>query len=329
MKTISIGNVAGTPGGKVRGYVDLAAQPDGSDLRIPVCIAQGHEDGPTLGIVGGVHGDEYEGREALLRVFEAVEPKLLRGALVGIPTANLPAFQAMSRVGNIDYLDLNRSFPGGPDGFVTQRIAHFLTCTFLPKVDYLLDLHSAGLNYALLPYVGYVNTEDDLGRDSLALAKAFGIKHLYGSSPFSNVFRLEARKQGIPSLLVEVKGEGRCLESEVGLIETGIQNVMKHLGMMDGQFEGLPESYTFIEAGPEGEFLHADTGGFLRSMVALGDTVREGQLLGTITGPLGEPRSEIRAPHDGIVMDYRTLPVTRLGEWTFFIANLVREEPSA
>ena len=132
------------PGERRRLWLPLGHRPDGGPLGLPLVVVRGALPGPTLGVVAGVHGDEYEGPEALRRFLAGLDPARLRGTVVATPQANPPAFEAGQRTGAVDHLDLNRAFPGRPDGFLTQRIADLLVGEVVGPADALVDLHGGG-----------------------------------------------------------------------------------------------------------------------------------------------------------------------------------------
>ena len=48
---------------------------------LPTIAVTGVNPGPTLFVVAGVHGDEYEGMAAIRRVAAQIEPSQIRGSL--------------------------------------------------------------------------------------------------------------------------------------------------------------------------------------------------------------------------------------------------------
>ena len=112
-------------------------------VMIPVCVVK-NGDGPTALLTGGNHGDEYEGPVALSRLAQELRAEDVRGRVIIVPFMNTPAFLAGKRTSPIDAGNLNRSFPGRPDGTVTQKIADYFQRTLLPLADVVLDIHSGG-----------------------------------------------------------------------------------------------------------------------------------------------------------------------------------------
>jgi predicted deacylase len=282
-----------------------------------------------VGIVAGIHGDEFEGPEALRRFVQGLDPARLHGCVLAVLQANPLAFETFGRVGSIDSLDLNRAFPGNPDGFLTQRIAHLLVTEIVEKSDFLLDLHGGGLSYDLHPYVGFNSTPGPLGEASFRLAKSFGFELLYGSTPFPSVLRLEAARRDIPAILVEVGGNGRLNRDLVEIEKRGLINVARHLGLLEGEPQDLPPTYRVLQAPESGEFIQAPTGGFLISQVRAGQEVEKGQVLGTLVDVFGNELAVERATVSGILVEYRTVPVTRTGDWTYAVIPVVATATAA
>jgi uncharacterized protein len=324
-KPIEVGGDRVPPGERRQLRLPLGHRPDGTVLGFPVVVVNGARPGPRLGIIAGIHGDEFEGPEGLRRFLSGLDPATLCGTIIAVLQANPPAHEVHARAGAVDYLDLNRAFPGNPDGFLTERIADLLVREVVEKSDFLIDLHSGGLAYDLVPYVGFNSTPGQVGEASFALARSFGIELLYGSTPFPHVLRLEAAKRDIPAILVEVGGDGRLQADLIPVVQGGLENAARHLGLLEGSPRSLPESNRVLKAPPGGEFVQASTGGFLVSEVGVGDEVKAGQLLGRLVDVFGSELARMEAQVSGIVVSYRTLPVTRTGDWTYAVIPVVAQ----
>ncbi|MFQ5704210.1 MAG: succinylglutamate desuccinylase/aspartoacylase family protein, partial [Gemmatimonadales bacterium] len=116
-------------------------------------VVGGLGDGPTVGICAAIHGNEPTGTKIVIDVARQLADLDFRGRLLLLPVANPPAFQANSRHTPIDDLNLNRVFPGNPDGWFTEQLAHTITDQFLNEIDVLIDLHSGGTVGMFLPCV--------------------------------------------------------------------------------------------------------------------------------------------------------------------------------
>lgn len=322
---LRIGDVSVGPGESQKGWLSITYRPDGSPVRLPVILAHGSRPGPTLYMHGGIHGDEYEGPEAILRVMSRLDAKALAGLLIAVPFVNPSALESGTRKGVFDLGDLNRFFPGKPDGYFSDQLCKVIIDEFVSRADYLIDIHSNGENFMHVPHVIYVKDESQAARKSLELARIYGTPYLHGGPAWPNVIRMEAARRGIPAITPEIGGEGRLREAETQMNEKGITNVMKALGMLDGSPAGLPGSYTLIEGHPTSEYVNSHMGGLLRSRVGLGAAVEEGDVLGILVNPLGEEMEAIRAPQTGIVMGMRTKPHTLPGDWTYFVGKITAQ----
>jgi predicted deacylase len=312
------------PGTRRDGWISLGHRPDGTRLAIPVTVVRGIAPGPRLALIAGVHGDEFENCEGIRRFLNGIDPAGLRGTIVATPQANPNAFEAHSRHSAVDHLDLNRSFPGDEAGFVTQRVAAAITKHLVEGADYLLDMHSGGMVLDLAPFVGFDATPGSIGERSFALAKSTGLEVLYGSTPFSNVLRLEAARRGIPAILVEIGAQGRLVEELVDLSCAVLASVTGYLDMWDCDGRTAPrDDYLVLKAPASGEFMHASTGGFLTHRVRLGQVVQLGDLLGVVTDPFGNELDRIVAPNGGFIAEMRCIPVVHTGDWTYAVLPVV------
>lgn len=323
---VEIAGITVSRGGRGEGWLSLGRRPDGSSLGIPTIVIHGAQLGPRIALIAGVHGDEFDCVEGMRRFLSDVDPAELKGTIVATPQANPTAYEQFSRHNPVDHLDLNRNFPGDPNGFLTERIADALCRNFVDGSDYLIDLHSGGMVLGLAPYVGFDSSLDELGRRSFRLAQATGMETLYGSVAFSNVLRLAARKRGVASILIEIGCEGRLREESAQQARMTLATALRGLQMVSDQpswrFNAVGE-HTLVEAGKGGELMHAPTGGFLNTRVELGEIVSEGQVLGELVDPFGRLVEKIYAPQDGLVAEMRTIPVCRVGDWTFAVLPIV------
>ena len=114
-------------------------------------------------VLACVHGDEFEGVAAIHELFRRLEPERLRGTLLAVPMLNLPAAVAVHRFSPVDHLNLARTFPGRPDGTITERIAYHTDRHLIARADLLVDLHSAGSRYSMPTLCGYCTLGDDIG----------------------------------------------------------------------------------------------------------------------------------------------------------------------
>ncbi len=114
-----------------------------ANVMIPITSVS-HGKGPKVLVMGGNHGDEYQGQIAAMKLARELTPEMVTGEIILIPSLNFPAARTASRLSPLDGANLNRSFPGAPEGTVTSQIAHYLTHTLFPRVDVVIDIHSGG-----------------------------------------------------------------------------------------------------------------------------------------------------------------------------------------
>lgn len=303
---------------KETGWLEVASRADGGNWRLPWLYVTGATAGPTLLVTAAVHGDEYEGVAAIPQIFRQMEPETLRGTLVMVPVCNMPAYEAATRSSPIDGLNLARVFPGDRQGTVTQQIAYWLTEKLLKQVDFFIDLHSGGVAYHIPTLIGYIYSDDPLGRRSQAAARAFGAPVLWGHPlplpPGRSVSA--ATELGVPSLYTEAPGGGRVAADDLACFVEGVLNVMKHLEMLPDQPLPRPTTHDLVGDGNLDSFniISAPVAGYFQPEVAVLEEVEAGQRLGVIQDFFGEVLAEITAGHDGVVILLRALPRVHVGD---------------
>jgi predicted deacylase len=294
----------------------VASLADGQELVVPVHRLAGSGDGPTLGLVALLHGDETLPNEIVRRVLQAVDPTGLRGSILAAPLGHAPALEALTRNSPIDMLDLNRSFPGARDGWVTERLAYVLAHEFLDRVDLLIDMHSGGV----FPTVDYVYTTPE----ARTLALALGCELMYvARDPHPGGLLGVARARGIPATILEIGGGLVGDEYFIGKGVRAVLNVLKRFGMIDGEPE-LPEQQILFD---EMAWLRPAAGGILYPEVALdrlGGVVVRGELLGrVVSAATYEVLEELRAPFERgyLVLLRASLSRVNPGDFAYMVGN--------
>ena len=293
-------------GSKAKDWLDLEPSQDGVDCRLPLLYARSGSDGPTLLVLSGVHGDEYEGPETIPKVLQEIEPKELKGTLFCIPVCNVPAYRAIQRSSPVDGLNLARVFPGNRTGSITERIAYWLHHKAIQHADFLVDLHSGGMMYDIPTLVGYPDLGDDAGRRSREGSLAFGAPVLWNHPEVSSGRTISSATDfGIPSLYTEAPGGGYARPEDVECFTRGVLNVMKYLGMLEGDPQSEPPELDLYGAGNMDEVLEATVAGFFRPEVALLDRIEQGQRIGSVRDYHGEVVQDLVADASGIVIMLR------------------------
>jgi predicted deacylase len=296
----------------------------GGEWELALSVASGTRPGPTLALLAGVHGDEYEGPVAIADLLAALDPAALAGTLIAIPVANPLAFAAGTRPSPLDGLNLARCFPGKRDGSASERLAWTLTEEVIAVADALIDLHSGGVAYAMATLVGYCDMGDEVGRRSRALAVAFGAPVLWEHPEIAPGRTLSAAlDRGIPCVYTEAAGGGAAPEPVVRCYIEGVQRVLIALGMLPGDTPEPRHAQSWRGAGNTDTGLEATVPGLFRSAVAVGDAVAAGQVLGTIVAYDGRVVERIVAPQAGVVAMVRRVPPVLAGDGLYLLTSRI------
>jgi predicted deacylase len=315
-------------GTKGSSSLTFRVHPD-TDLTLPVLQITGEKEGPSLLVFASIHGDEYEGIDTILRLYNQLSPQDVIGRLVMLPTANPLAYRGGTRISPDDDVNLARAFPGNPEGSITQQLAYVLHHQFIAHADFLLDLHSGGTHYAVATMVGYYHDEhSELGQRSRAAAIAFGMDLLWAHSTIAAGRSISsAQSLGIPWLYTEAYGGRRIRQQDSDSFYTGSLRLMNHLKMLvaPDQWElgKSPASIQTIYG--DGNFdasVVSEAEGFFIPRVKLMSEVHLGDLIGTIYALSGESLQEVRAYADGFLVMMVGTPIIKRGEPIYLLAAL-------
>jgi predicted deacylase len=292
---------------------------EGVPVSTPVLVVNGALPGPTLCLTAAVHGDELNGIEMVRRVMHNLVPSKLAGSVIGVPIVNVQGFRRGSRY-LPDRRDLNRYFPGNPNGSAAARIAHSFFTNVITKCDALVDLHTGSFERANLPQI----RADLRDPDVVTLTQGLGSMVILHSTPAVGTLRYAATKAGIPAVTLEAGGPSQLELNEVKHGVKGIETLVNTLGMFKKRrFWGDPEPVYYRSS-----WVRADNGGILLANVSLGSTVRKGDLLGTITDPMNNARSELRSPYSGRIIGMARNQVVMPGFAAFHIGIQTDEAPT-
>lgn len=296
-------------------WIEVATLSTGLPLRIAVHEFRGSSPGPTVGISAAIHGDELAPVEALRLLAERLMEADVRGTVRIVPVVNPLAFQAQTRHTPQDMTNLNRVFPGDPNGWLTEQLAATIVGAFLPGLDALLDLHAGGA----LPTVDYAYIENDAD-----LSATFGTKVLYRGPGFAGTLSHEAVARGIRTVVTELGGGLLRDTAYIALTVAGMENALRHLGSLPGAVTRRADQITIDHL----ETLRPNHGGLLVPAIGveqLGEQVAGGTLLGTVYNPQTfEPLQELRAPFPHTLLILARGAVTRIeaGDYGYMVAPL-------
>jgi N-alpha-acetyl-L-2,4-diaminobutyrate deacetylase len=329
--------------------IDLAAAgKQVGELRVPdsppvpiASIANG--SGPTVLICGGNHGDEYEGQIAALRLIDELEPGQVSGRIVVVPVASVEASRAVTRFWPSG-ANFNRSFPGDPDGPPNERLAHFFSTVLFPLADVVIDLHSGGGRSWIYPCSHMCVAADPAQRRAMlegmeAWNSDFHFLYTSGGNYLPN----EAERQGKVVITTELGGGGRISLDTHRLARDGLTNVLRHLGVLEGEVAtraslGLPPAIIvdcrFDDGNVAGltsglmDNVKAPVGGLLECLVEVGSTVTEGEAIARIWSADDPTRGavEIVSPTTGYLVGRRGRPAVEAGNGLAMIGPAIDRE---
>ncbi len=255
-------------------------------IGIPIAVIR-NGAGPTLYLGAGNHGDEYEGQITLARLIRELEPAAIRGRLIILPATNLPAAMAGQRCSPIDGGNLNRSFPGDPDGPPTAAIADFIETALMPMCDAVVDLHSGGktLDYIPSAMTRRHGADDPLLAAKLAALKAFRAPIAYFGTDLreDRTILAAADRAGIVGIGTELGGAGTVTLETLKVARIGVRNLLAHFSLVEkspGDAEGVEPR--LMTVGGSEYYVHAPARGLFEPAFELGDQVRAGQTAGYI-----------------------------------------------
>ncbi len=322
----TVGSVSAEAGQKESGFLEVPAGVDEA-TRIPITVLHGTNTGPVLALIAGTHGYEYPPITALQNVRADLDPTKLAGTVIMVHVANMPSFLKRTiYYSPVDGKNLNRAYPGDPDGTVSERIAHKITTEVIGRADFLVDLHCGDGNEALRPYLYMpVTGNDRLDEAIRGMALSFGIDHIVIDSTRTNtgpsVYTDKAAlDRGVPAITTETGQLGSNDPMWVAMAERGVWNLMRHLGMISGEIEHAGEVVWF-----EGyQVVTSPATGIFRATVRDGYVVAEGGILGVLVDFFGEPIQEITAPFAGVVNYVIGTPPVSEGEPVAMLSQIRR-----
>lgn len=293
---------------------------DGSDAALTLHDIVGDAPGPTIGISGAVHGNEPTGTETILDLYRVLQTMPIRGRIVLLPVANPRAFAQNRRFTPIDELNLNREFPGDPNGSYTQQLATAVTREFLEKIDVHIDMHS-GTDRPTVDYV-YIRNDE-------ALSRSFGSRVLYhpqatkeGTSFNGTTTAVTIDRRNISSVVIELGGG---IIDQRPYVERGLQgllNMLRHLKVIEGTPMPPPKQVVVGSI----KTIRPTRAGLLETLAPpLGEVIKKGQLLGRIVSPYTfDVLEEIPAPYDEgvMILSHLSRNLVESGDFGYMVGDM-------
>jgi N-alpha-acetyl-L-2,4-diaminobutyrate deacetylase len=240
--------------------------------------------GKTILFTGGNHGDEYEGPIALRKLVNELQHEKIQGQVIIVPYLNFPAVLNGSRLSPVDGLNMNRSFPGDPQGSITLMIADFVFKQLVQRSDVVVDFHSGGNSMIFQPCT-VIHHLDNLQqmKETVSATRSFG-------APISLVIR-ELDSVGMIDTVVEESGKifistelgggGFVSQKTLSIAENGIRNILRHFEILPNNEKSVPET-RFMETPEKGSYLMSPNEGLYEPLIELGEQVNKGQLIGRL-----------------------------------------------
>ncbi len=316
---LCFGGVEVKPGQNVTIELPIAKLYTHTELKMPIRVIRGKKEGPRLFISAAIHGDEINGVEIIRGLLKRKVLQRLRGALIIVPVVNVFGFINRSRY-LPDRRDLNRYFPGSPNGSLAARIAHLFMTEIVANATHGIDLHTGSNHRDNLPQIRACL--DDPATEQLA--QAFGAPVILDANLRDGSMRQAVFEEGKPMLLYEA---GEALRFNPTAIRVGIEGilaVMRAIGMLSTSYR--PRRRVKPVVARHNTWVRAQKSGILRTKTKLGVTVTKGQLLGEITDPFGEEGEPIHASVSGVVIGQVNLPLVNRGEGLFHLASFESTE---
>ena len=313
--------------GVQHGHLRLPYSRDDSawgSVMIPICIIANGE-GPTALLTGANHGDEYEGPAALFELAHTLDPVEVSGRIIIVPALNYPAFRAGTRTSPIDRGNLNRSFPGRPDGTVTEKIADYVTRHLIPLADIVLDFHSGGRTLDFLPYAAAHELPDKAqeGRCFAAVA-AFAAPYSMKMLEIDAVGMLDTTVEELGKVFVttELGGAGTASARSIDIARKGSLNMLRHAGILAGSPDVQPSRW--LDMPSSDCFTFAEDDGLVAFVRDLGDAVTAGETIARVypVGKTGLAPVDYRASMHGVLAARHVPGLIKAGDCLSVIATV-------
>ena len=285
-------------------------------IMIPVTVVK-NDVGPTVIFTGANHGDEYEGPIALWWLSNELKSKDIRGRVIIVPAMNYPAFKAGKRTSSIDGGNMNRAFPGRPDGTITEIIADYFNRVLLPMADYVADMHSGGKTLDFVPFAcAHVLENKHQQARCIAAMEAFNAPYslMLLELDSAKMYDTAAEKMGKVFIGTELGGGGSASATTVAIAKRGILNLLKHAGILSGEPE-LDPSISLVTPDHR-SFVTSEHSGLLEMCVDLGADVKNGEVIALVHDieRTGTQPVEYKATIDGVLAGRHYPSLTQPGD---------------
>jgi uncharacterized protein len=301
----------------------------GADLALSLHVVTGAKDGPTLGILTTIHGDETTPLIAVKELLDTLDPSRLSGRVAAIPVANPLAVSVFGRQTPEQHgkTDLHEVFPGNREGNITQRLAHAISSNLLDHVDALVDIHCGGLGGRLQNRADLdASASPEVYERSLALCRAFNAPFVHANNLAGTAARY-CNGRNVPTINPELGGVYLGPDADKEYMRdtlAGLRAIMASLKMIEAGSEPAKKQLLFnVKSRFE---VNPGVGGYLRSSFDkpsdLGKKVEKGTKLGEMIDiHTLQVTEELRASVTGYLFFSRYSGVVDAGTKAFALAE--------
>ena len=294
----------------------------GEEIIFPIAYIEGNtnnNNNKTLAVIGGMHGSEFTGIEAAIKLLHDLETNKLEinGRLIITTIFNIPAFmENRAFIVPNDNKNPLRLFPGEENGSYTEAMNYYFWNEILINADYCIELHGGDIpeSIANCIYVPIVENEitDSISRK---MAEVYNIKYIIDTkmnkdNKYGGAYSRLAFK-GIPSILTEAGGNGILDENNVQVHYDGIKNIMIYLDVLSNEeIKNTEERVILNYTGS----IKSDCNGMWYPYVKTGDAIKKGDKVGEIRDYFGSKIKDIISDYNGIVCILKSSPSLKIDD---------------
>jgi len=288
-----------------------------------ISIANG--TGPTALLMAGIHGDEFEGPAAIMRLAHLLNETSVTGRVILLPAVNMPAVEASSRISPLDQANMNRCFPGNPDGGPTAQLAYFVENVLISQSDLVIDIHCGGkASVFAASSLPNQSSKQALFQSNLELARAFGAPLIWmlNSNNDNRSVNAAADRKGVPMIAAELGGGGGCDQSMVELAQSGMQRCLQHAGVLSGKSDpGIKPR--IVEITSPAQNLFAPFRGLFDRQFQSGDEAVAGRVAGKMISIEEPQRMPVNMTFavDGVVLAHSNRGYVEKGDMLGMVAT--------
>jgi len=260
-------------------------------------------------VVTGTHGDELEGQYVCARLARILnEDKQKLSGIVDIyPALNPLGIDSVTRGFPMFDLDMNRIFPGSPTGLLAEVVAHDIIHD-IDGADMCIDIHSSNIFLREIPQV---RVSEQTAATLLPYAEMLNVDLVWihaSATVLESTLAHSLNIRGVKTLVVEMGVGMRITENYCSQLVDGILNMLRELGMWNGQTGQVREP--LVSKDHRIDFLNSVAHGIFIPGAAHGSRVNAGERIGKVIDPLvGVIVEETIAPCTGLLFTLREYPV--------------------